>query len=713
MSKYVEMTHDQVIDACKSYMNDEQVAFVEKAYEYAENAHSGQKRASGQPYIIHPTQVAGTLATLGLDPDTVAAGFLHDTVEDTPTTNDDIKNEFGEDVAFIVDGVTKLNKYQYKSHQEFLAENHRKMLIAMAKDLRVIMVKLADRLHNMHTLQHLRPDKQRRISSETMDIYAPLADRLGIAWIKWELEDRAFRILNPEMYYEIHHKVKMKRGEREEYLSEVKDIISLALQKANIEGEISGRPKHFYSIYSKMIKKGTSFEDIFDLLALRVIVNTKSDCYSSLGIIHSLWTPIPHRIKDYIANPKANMYQSIHTTVMGPGGMMVEFQIRTRQMHKIAEEGVAAHWAYKEGRIFNPKEDKQFAWLRHALEDNNKEKSPTEFVNAIKEDVFREQIFVFTPHGHVVELPVDSTPIDFAYAIHSQVGHTCVGAKINGRIAPLKVKLNSGDKVEILTSQTQEPRKDWLNIVKTNRAYSRISAFLRKKDTEKAILTGREILNKEFKHSGLDFEEIISDKQDLKKALDKFSVHSLDELITHVGFGQISARKLLHLFLPDIREEEIDVVKQVINRKLEPFKISGVDNMMIKTAKCCSPLPGDAIKGYVSTGRGIIVHKADCPNITRLEENKDRIVDVEWDNSDKLSMPVKYKAILEDISGVFVEISTIIKDMGLNIHEMNIKNYGNGTAKMEFVVMVKNKKQSDMLSEKICSNKHVISVKQS
>lgn len=683
------------------------------AYVYAAQQHRGQIRQSGEAYLSHPLNVAYILAEMKMDVDCIIAGLLHDTIEDTDTTYEVIEEMFGLSVAFLVDAVSKISKIPFQSKEEKQAESFRKMLISMSDDIRVIIIKLADRLHNMRTIESLREDKQKRIARETMDIYAPLADRLGIAWIKWELEDRAFRILNPEMYYEIHQKVKMKRGEREEYLSEVKDIISLALQKANIEGEISGRPKHFYSIYSKMIKKGTSFEDIFDLLALRVIVNTKSDCYSSLGIIHSLWTPIPHRIKDYIANPKANMYQSIHTTVMGPGGMMVEFQIRTRQMHKIAEEGVAAHWAYKEGRIFNPKEDKQFAWLRHALEDNNKEKSPTEFVNAIKEDVFREQIFVFTPHGHVVELPVDSTPIDFAYAIHSQVGHTCVGAKINGRIAPLKVKLNSGDKVEILTSQTQEPRKDWLNIVKTNRAYSRISAFLRKKDTEKAILTGREILNKEFKHSGLDFEEIISDKQDLKKALDKFSVHSLDELITHVGFGQISARKLLHLFLPDIREEEIDVVKQVINRKLEPFKISGVDNMMIKTAKCCSPLPGDAIKGYVSTGRGIIVHKADCPNIARLEENKDRIVDVEWDNSDKLSMPVKYKAILEDISGVFVEISTIIKDMDLNIHEMNIKNYGDGTAKMEFVVMVKNKKQSDMLSEKICSNKHVISVKQS
>ena len=682
------------------------------AYVYAAQQHRGQLRQSGEAYLSHPLNVAYILAEMKMDVDCIIAGLLHDTIEDTDTTYEVIEELFGKPVAFLVDAVSKISKIPFQSKEEKQAESFRKMLVSMSDDIRVIIIKLADRLHNMRTIESLREDKQRRIAQETMDIYAPLADRLGIAWIKWELEDRAFRVLNPEMYYEIHQKVKMKRGEREEYLGEVKDIISLALEKANIHGEISGRPKHFYSIYQKIIKKGTAFEDIFDLLALRVIVETKSDCYSALGIIHSLWTPIPHRIKDYIANPKANMYQSIHTTVMGPGGMMVEFQIRTKQMHQIAEEGVAAHWAYKEGRIFNPKKDKQFVWLRRALDEDNKEKPPTEFVNAIKEDVFREQIFVFTPHGHVVELPVDSTPIDFAYAIHSQVGHTCVGAKINGRIAPLKAKLISGDKVEILTSQTQEPRKDWLNIVKTNRAHSRISAFLRKKEAERAMLTGRELLSKEFKSAGLNFEEIFEDEQNVKKALDKFSLHTLDELITHVGFGQISARKLLHIFIPDVKDEEIEVKQQTSSKKVEPFKITGVDNMMIKTAKCCSPLPGDAVKGYVSTGRGIIVHKADCPNITRLENNKDRLVDVEWDNSQKLSMPLKFRTILEDEPGVFVEISTIIKDMGLNIYEMNIKNYGDGTAKMDFVVMVTSKQQAHVLSEKISSNKHVISISQ-
>lgn len=702
----------RLMDIQETVLKNNPEAQIDKlniAYVYAAQQHRGQLRQSGEAYLSHPLNVAYILADMKMDVDCIIAGLLHDTIEDTDTTFEVIEDMFGRPVAFLVDAVSKISKIPFQSKEEKQAESFRKMLVSMSDDIRVIIIKLADRLHNMRTIESLREDKKRRIAQETMDIYAPLADRLGIAWIKWELEDRAFRVLNPEMYYEIHQKVKMKRGEREEYLGEVKDIISLALEKANIHGEISGRPKHFYSIYSKIIKKGTAFEDIFDLLALRVIVENKSDCYSALGIIHSLWTPIPHRIKDYIANPKANMYQSIHTTVMGPGGMMVEFQIRTKKMHQIAEEGVAAHWAYKEGRIFNPKEDKQFVWLRRALDDDNKEKPPTEFVNAIKEDVFQEQIFVFTPHGHVIELPEGSTPIDFAYAIHSQIGHTCVGAKINGRIAPLKAKLNSGDKVEILTSQTQEPRKDWLNIVKTNRAHSRISAYLRKKDSEKAVLTGKELLNKEFKKAGLDFEEIISNDQNLKKMLDKYSLHNLDELITHVGFGQISARKLLHIFTPDIKEEEIEV-KEKVKRKTEPFKISGVDNMMIKTARCCNPIPGDNIKGYVSTGRGIIVHKADCINITRMQDNQDRIVDVEWDSSNKVSMPLKFKTILEDIPGVFVEISTIIKDMGLNIYEMSAKNYGDGTSKMDFVVMVSSKQQAHLLREKICSYKHVISV---
>ena len=702
-----------ILDKIAENYSPEDAALLKSAYDYAESMHNGQKRASGEPYFTHPCAVAEILVDLGLDTPTVAAAFLHDVVEDTPATEDDILRRFGKEVMTLVDGVTKLDKIQFRTHEEEDAENFRKIFVAMANDVRVIIIKLADRLHNMRSLNFLSNERQQRIAKETLEIFTPLAGRLGISQIKCELEDLCLKYLDPEAYEFLVTNINQELRERKSFVDFVVDQIKIILDESNIDGEVIGRPKHFYSIFRKMKNQNKTLDQIYDLTAVRVIVDTTEECYEILGKIHKQWKPVPGRIKDYIATPKRNMYQSLHTTVVTNFGQFFEIQIRTVEMHKMAEYGIAAHWKYKEHKTAENNFDARLSWIRDVMDWQGSLNESKEFVDSLKNDLYDNELLVFTPHGKVISLPREATPVDFAYAIHSQVGHTCVGAKINGRIAPLKVKLNSGDKVEILTSQTQEPRKDWLNIVKTNRAYSRISAFLRKKDTEKAILTGREILNKEFKHSGLDFEEIISDKQDLKKALDKFSVHSLDELITHVGFGQISARKLLHLFLPDIREEEIDVVKQVINRKLEPFKISGVDNMMIKTAKCCSPLPGDAIKGYVSTGRGLIVHKADCPNITRLEENKDRIVDVEWDNSDKLSMPVKYKAILEDISGVFVEISTIIKDMGLNIHEMNIKNYGNGTAKMEFVVMVKNKKQSDMLSEKICSNKHVISVKQS
>lgn len=684
-------------------------------YVYAAQQHKGQLRQSGEAYLSHPLNVAYILADMKMDVDSIIAGLLHDTIEDSSATYEIIEEMFGRDVAFLVEAVSKISKIPFQSKEEKQAESFRKMLISMSDDVRVIIIKLADRLHNMRTIDSLNEDKQKRIARETMDIYAPLADRLGIAWIKWELEDRSFRILTPEMYYEIHQKVKLKRAEREQYLTEVQNVVTESLETAGIHGEISGRPKHFYSIYSKMIKKQTSFEEIFDLLALRVIVKNKQDCYSALGIIHSLWTPIPHRIKDYIANPKTNMYQSIHTTVMGPGGMMVEFQIRTKDMHSVAEQGIAAHWAYKEGRVFNPKEDERFGWLRKILEEDIRNQAPTDFVNTIKEDVFQNQIYVFTPKGHVVELPEDSTPIDFAYAIHSEVGNKCVGAKINGRIVPLKAKLISGDKIEIMTSQTQEPRKDWLNIVQTNRARQRISAYLRKNESERAVTTGKELLSKAFKAVGLESETILNDEKNFKKVADKFSLKTLEELYTNVGFGQISPRKVVHIFKEEETEDETEILsKQKIapKSKVEPFKVDGIDNMMMKTAGCCNPLPGEDIKGYISSGRGIVVHKADCPNLIRLAENTDRIVDVVWENSNRYQAPVKFNAYVEDKPGIFVDISTVIKDMGLNIYEMTVKNDRDGTSKMDFTVMVSGKRQAEQLSAKIIGVKGIISLNQ-
>ncbi len=681
-------------------------------YVYAAQQHRGQLRKSGEAYLSHPLNVAYILASMHMDIDSIVAGLLHDTIEDTDATYELIEQMFGNDVAFLVEAVSKIGKIPFQSHEEKQAESFRKMLISMNDDVRVIIIKLADRLHNMRTIDSLRPDKQKRIAQETMDIYAPLADRLGIAWLKWELEDLSFRIVNSEMYYVIHQKVKLKRTDREQYLNEVKGMVEASMKKSGIVGDINGRPKHFYSIYSKMVNKHTSFEDIYDLLALRILVNDKADCYSTLGVIHSLWTPIPHRIKDYIANPKANLYQSIHTTVMGPSGMMVEFQIRTQEMHKIAEEGVAAHWAYKEGKVFNPKEDSRFVWLRRILEDDAVQ-APTDFVNSLKEDVFQKQIYVFTPKGHVVELPEGSTPIDFAYTIHSEVGDRCVGAKINGRIVPLKAHLVSGDKIDILTSQTQEPRKDWLNFVKTNRARSKISAFLRKKESEKAIQTGRELLSKEFKAYDLNVDQYINDSKILKKVLDKLSLRTVEDLLTSVGFGNVSPRRVFNTFDIDVKSDisAEEIVKHNKPRKIiDPFKIEGIDNIMMKIAGCCNPLPGDDVKGYISTGKGIIVHKSDCENILKLanSENEDRVIDVMWADTINYEAPIKYSAIVNDKSSVFVDISMLIKDMGLNLYEMNMKNNGEGTSQLEFTAMVKSKEQARDLEAKLTNTKGII-----
>ena len=560
MSKYVEMTHDEVLKACQEYMNEADIQFVESAYEFAKNAHEGQFRESGQPYIIHPTQVAGTLATLKLDPDTVAAGYLHDTVEDTPVTNDDIKEKFGEDVAFIVDGVTKLSKIPYKSktHEEYLADNHRKMLIAMAKDLRVIMVKLADRLHNMHTLDHLRPDKQRRIADETLDIYAPLADRLGIGTIKWELEDMSLHYLNPQQYYRIVNLMQSKRSEREGYIADAIDTLKKTLDGLNIKYDIYGRPKHIYSIYKKMVKKHKDFSEIYDLLAVRVIVNSIPDCYAVLGAVHTEWKPIPGRFKDYIAVPKANGYQSLHTTIIGPGGKPLEIQIRTEKMHEIAEYGVAAHWAYKKGttnEVEQTEATKKLNMVQEILELQDETKDSHEFMKSVKTDIFSDRVYVFTPQGDVYELPKDSSPLDFAYMIHSEVGAHSVGARVNNKIVPLDYKLQNGDVVEMLTQSNAKPSRDWVNIVKTSRARNKIKRFFKAEDKEVNIEKGKNLVEEELQNKGFVAKDFLT-KDKLQKVISHFNYHNEDELFAAVGFGEISAATVGNRLTEDVRREQ-------------------------------------------------------------------------------------------------------------------------------------------------------------
>ena len=732
MSKYVEMSHDQVIDECKKYMNDEQLAFVEKAYEFANEAHKDQKRASGQPYIIHPTQVAGTLAKLNLDPDTIAAGFLHDTVEDTPVTNDDIKKNFGEDVAFIVDGVTKLNKYQYKSHQEFLAENHRKMLIAMAKDLRVIMVKLADRLHNMHTLQHLRPDKQRRIASETMDIYAPLADRLGIGTIKWELEDISFHYLNPEAYYRIVNLMDVKRSEREKFISDAITVLKKTLDGLGSKYEIYGRPKHIYSIYKKMVNKHKDFDEIYDLLAVRVIVKNVRDCYAVLGAVHTEWKPMPGRFKDYIAVPKVNGYQSLHTTIIGPGGKPLEIQIRTEQMHEVAEYGVAAHWAYKRGNFNGVQETssgEKLDMVREILELKDETKDADEFMKSVKSDIFSDRVYVFTPKGEVYELPKGSVTLDFAYAIHTQVGSHAVGAKVNNKLVPLDYKLKNGDVISIMTQTNATPSRDWVDMVKTSRARNKIRRYFKTLDRADSIEKGKQELAETLREHDLSTKEYM-DKDHIDKLVEHFNYHNADELFAAIGFGDqsvigvynrltIEKRRKDELEKQKRREEEIlNAGQQAVisgnsnNDSSSVMKlkhkngvmIQGVSDLMLHLAKCCNPVPGDEIIGYVTKGRGVTIHRADCRNITKEAEEQGRLIDVQWESVEENNAQA-FNANIEifgyNRGNLLSDVINKLNSLTKNINNISGKVNDENIAHIYVTVSVKNATQLDDILSKL------------
>ena len=700
MSKYQEMTHEEVYEECKKYLNKEHLEFVERAYQFAKKAHEGQTRASGQPYIIHPTQVAGTLATLRLDPDTIAAGYLHDTVEDTPVANEEIKEKFGKDVAFIVDGVTKLSKIPYKSrsHEEYLADNHRKMMIAMAKDLRVIMVKLADRLHNMHTLDHLRPDKQRRIADETLDIYAPLADRLGIGTVKWELEDMSLHYLNPQQYYRIVNLMQAKRSQREKYIADAIEVLEKNLDDLGIKYEISGRPKHIYSIYKKMVNKHKDFSDIYDLLAVRVIVKSIKDCYAVLGAVHTKWKPIPGRFKDYIAVPKANGYQSLHTTIIGPGGKPLEIQIRTEEMHRIAEFGVAAHWAYKEGLQEAEQNDvnKKLNMFQEILELKDETVDSAEFMKSVKTDLFSDRVYVFTPKGDVYELPKGSTPLDFAYLIHSEVGSHSVGARINGKIVPLDYGLKTGDVVEMLTQTNAQPSRDWINLVKTSRAKNKIRRFFKAQDREENIEKGKKLVEEELTNRGFLAKDFL-DKEHLEKVFAHFNAKDEDDLFGAIGYGEVSVLTLVNRLTEDVRKAQEDKKKQELEEKImstgqqstpeetaspndtmrlkhnNGVTVQGVSDLMLHLAKCCNPVPGDPIIGYVTMGRGVTVHRTDCPNVTKEARQAGRLIDVAWENIAKNNKNESYNA---DIEIYGYNRSKLLSDVitALNTKTQNIVN---------------------------------------
>lgn len=739
MSKYVEMTHDQVMAECAKYMNKDQQAFVEKAYEFANKAHSGQKRESGQPYIVHPTQVAGTLAKLRLDPDTVAAGFLHDTVEDTPTTNEDISKEFGKDVAFIVDGVTKLNKYKYKSHEEFLAENHRKMLIAMAKDLRVIMVKLADRLHNMHTLDHLRPDKQRRIAEETLDIYAPLADRLGIGTIKWELEDMSLHYLNSQQYYRIVNLMQAKRSEREKYIADAIKVLKVELDKLGIKYEIYGRPKHIYSIYKKMTKKHKDFSEIYDLLAVRVIVKTIKDCYAVLGVVHTKWKPMPGRFKDYIAVPKVNGYQSLHTTIVGPGGRPLEIQIRTERMHQIAEYGVAAHWAYKEGKTEGVKETsagKKLDMFREILDLSEEANNADEFMKSVQTDIFSDRVYVFTPKGEVYELPKGSITLDFAYMIHSEVGAHSVGARVNGQIQPLDYKLKNGDVVEMLTQTNASPSRDWLDMVKTSRARNKIKRYFRSVNRAQNIDKGRDEVEEILSNEKLTPKDFM-DRQHIDKVVDHFNYYTEDELFAAVGFGELSAQMVANRLTLDLRKKQEEQAEKERLAKLmssgqtasesestvsgeagkenDGVMIQGVSDLMVRLAKCCNPVPGDKIVGYVTKGRGVTIHRADCHNITKDAAQQGRLIDVSWADPSKASNQRSYSADVEvfgyNRSKLLSDVIAVLNSLTKNIENVSGKVDDDNMAHIYLTVKVQNAGHLDKIIGRLRDVPNVYEVK--
>jgi GTP pyrophosphokinase len=670
---------NDILERLLSYYPNADVDLLRKAYVFSAKVHLGQVRLSGEPYLSHPLEVAGILTQLRLDVATVATGLLHDTVEDTLTTLEDIRDHFGEEIARLVDGVTKISKISLRSSEKDQAENFRKMILAMVKDIRVILIKLADRLHNMRTLRYHIPEKQREIAQETLDIYAPLAHRLGIDWIKTELEDLAFKHLHPEIYEEIQKKIARKEKERSRYIDEVKRILLKKLYENHIEAEVTGRIKQIYSIYQKMKDQNIDLDQVYDITAFRVIVNTIKECYDVLGIIHSLWKPIPGKFKDYIGLPKENMYQSLHTSVIGPYGERIEIQIRTWEMHKIAEEGIAAHWKYKEGKPLDEEEDKRFSWLRQLLEWQRDLKDDMEFIESVKVDLFPNEVYIFTPKGEVKVFPVGATPIDFAYSIHSDVGHHCAGAKVNGKLVPLKYELKSGDTVEIITSPNQKPSKDWLKFVKTSRAKTKIRQWFKAEEREKSIALGKEILEKELKKFDLPLAKLIKSGELLKVALE-FSFQDVDDLIAAVGYGKVTANQILGKIIPpeklQEKEEKEEGRLKGLLRKIrrtggrDAILIKGIDNVMVRYARCCNPVPGDKVVGFITRGRGVTIHTADCQNI--MDDDPNRRVEVEWDSTKEYTYPVRIRIYSEDKKGLLAEITSSISSNEANITNASV-----------------------------------------
>ena len=688
------MTIGELVERVRAYTPTAPVDVIQRAYEFSAGVHKGQRRASGEPYLTHPLQVAGIIADLRLDVPSVATGLLHDTVEDTLATLAQVEERFGPEIAGLVDGVTKIGQINFTSREEKQAENFRKMLLAMARDIRVILIKLADRTHNMRTLGHLAPERQVDIAQETLDIYAPLAHRLGIYWIKSDLEDNALRFLHPEVYYQLKRSVAKRKAEREKYIKEVLSALLKKLAESEIEAEVTGRPKHFYSIYQKMQAQNLLYDQIYDLVAFRVVVDTVGECYEALGVVHANWKPVPGRFKDYIALPKANGYQSLHTTVIGPYGERMEIQIRTRDMHRVAEYGVAAHWRYKQPGGAEGGDGQRFAWLRQMLEWQQQLPDPQEFLRSVKEDLFTEEVFAFTPKGDLLAFPLGSTVIDFAYRIHSEVGHHCAGARVNGKIVPLRYQLQSGDTVEIVTTANQQPSKDWLKLVKTPRAKGRIRAWVKAQQSSRSVAVGREILERDLGRHQLNLAKLRSDGT-LRRVAEELGQKDEDTLLAGVGYGKVTAQQVLGKLLP---AEEIErrrekgegrlqrLLRMVSRQTKSGVQVSGVEDMLVRFGKCCSPLPGERITGFITRGRGVTVHTLDCPKV--LESDPQRRIDVQWEDGKGTPRPVRVEVTCIDQPGLLAAMSKAISSAGINITRAQVHALGDRKAQNVFELMV-------------------------
>ena len=707
---------NDIIDKAQTYLPPEDLEMIEKAYIYSASVHQGQVRLSGEPYLTHPMEVAGILTDMKMDAATIISGLLHDTIEDTLTTAEQLEREFGKDVAFLVEGLTKLSRISFGSQEERQSENFRKMILAMSTDIRILLVRLADRIHNMRTLQYHQKERRLYIARETIDIYAPLANRLGINSMRMELEDLSFQYIAPDAYEELSAQIAKSNEARNRYTEEVKSIIFKELEKYSIKCKVEGRAKHLYSIYKKMHEQHIKFDEVYDIIAFRVILDSDMEktCYEVLSMVHALWKPVPGRFKDYIAMPKANNYQSLHTTVIGPYGERVEIQIRTKAMHEWAEKGIAAHWRYKEGRAHRDDEENQIKKLREVLEIQQDIKNPKEFMSDLKLALFPEEVYVFTPHGDVKSFPKGATPIDFAYSIHTDVGNQCIGAKVNRSIVPLRYKLQNGDRVEIITQAGHHPSKDWLKNVVTTRAISKIRNWINLEEKKSSMALGRDLLEKEFKRNNLKFSNYIK-SEEIKKVFAGCSVTLLDDLISQVGLGRISPRRVVNYFLLGVDAEMNEPVKEKIKKKkpaspsrgVSLIGIDDIDDIMVNFAKCCNPIPGDEISGYISRGRGVIVHTNNCPYIKKMDA--ERIVNVQWSSREENTYPVHIKVICEDIKGILTEVSSIISSFDVNISYAQVETI-NMIATCNFVIDISSLQQLNQILSAIKQLKFVRSI---